>query len=179
MQEREDRQKLINEKIKAMEDAERHELSLVREATYEFLTKYRGYGPEDIERDPEFAVEVEGCNDRTSTDFIVRVSGKRYIAIRCAASSVESRERHALSFARTVDEFQIPLCLVTDGQTSRILDTRTGSLISDNIEDVPSKDEAEVKVQAATFSPCPAERIEREKRILLAFDSLRCKAGDL
>jgi hypothetical protein len=109
-----------------------------------------------------------------STDFIINLGGRRYMAIKCAAASVDSRERHITAFARVVDEHQIPLCLVTDGENTRLIDTLKGKVISEDIGSVPSKEEALTHISSMVFLPYPAERLEKEKRILLAFETVRC-----
>jgi len=157
-----------------MDEAEQYQTEAVRQEMLRYLLEYKGYAPEDIEQDRKFRVGVSGCDEDVSTDFIIRLSGHRFMAIKCAAASVDTRERHITAFARVVDDNQIPLCLVTDGENTRVIDTLTGEVVSEDMEYLPSKDEAIERVAEMNFVPCPPERLEKEKRILLAFESVRC-----
>ncbi len=170
-----DRIKLINEKVRLMQDAERHQVDAVRQGMLEFLARHKGYLADDIEKDPKFRVRVGGCEEDTSTDFIIRLGGRRFMAVQCAAASVDSRIRHIVAFSRVVDEHQIPLALVTDGENTRLIDTLTGKVISEDLQAVPSRQESLELMERTDFTPCPPGRLEGERRILLAFDSVRCR----
>jgi hypothetical protein len=174
MSEMSEREKLAAEKVKAMDEAERLQTDAVREEMLRFLLEHKGYDVGDIERDMKFRIDVSGCQEDVSTDFIINIGGRRFMAIKCAAASVDTRERHITAFARVVDENQIPLCLVTDGENTRLIDTLKGSVISEDIHSVPTKDEALKQAASMEFLPYPSERMEREKRILLAFEAVRC-----
>jgi hypothetical protein len=174
MHEEFDREKLISEKVRAMDEAERLQTEAVREEMLRFLIEHRGYGPEDIEKDLKFRVCVSGCEDDVSTDYIISVGGRRLMAVKCVSGSVDSRERHIIAFSRVVDEYQIPFCLVTDGENTRLIDTITGGIVSEDIRFVPTKEEALKQIEDVNFSPYPPERLEKEKRILLAFETVRC-----
>ncbi len=174
MSEDPEHEKLVKEKLRIMDDAERHQAEAVREEMFKFLIEHKGYLPEDIENDRAFPVSVSGCEDAVSTDFIISLKGRRFMAVKCAAGSVDSRERHITAFSRVVDEYQIPLCLVTDGEDTRLIDTITGKTVSEDIYSVPSKEDALQQIEGMEFTACPPERMEKEKRILLAFESVRC-----
>jgi hypothetical protein len=169
-----DREKLVAEKAKAMDEAERLQTKAVREEMLRFLIEHKGYGPENIERDLKFKVRVSGCEDDVSTDYIISFGGRRFMAVKCASGSVDSRERHVTAFSRVVDEYQIPFCLVTDGENTRLIDTTTGKVVSEDILSVPTKEEALKQIESVKVLPCPPERLEKEKRILLAFETVKC-----
>ena len=166
--------KLVQEKLITMDETERHQTEAVREEMFKFLIEHKGYLPEDIERDRVFPVSVSGCEDTVSTDFIISLKGRRSMAVKCAAGSVDSRVRHITAFSRVVDEYQIPRCLVTDGEDTRLIDTITGKPVSEDIFSVPSREDALKQIEGMEFTTCPPERMEKEKRILLAFESVRC-----
>jgi hypothetical protein len=168
------REKLAAEKARAMDEIERMQTETVREEMLRFLTEHRGYAPEDVEKDKEFRVGVAGCEETVSTDYIIKLRGKRFMAIKCAAGAVDSRERHIISFARVVDEYQIPYCLVTDGENTRVMDAVRGEVVSEDIYAVPRKEEALELFRKMELPPYPPEKLEREKRILLAFETVRC-----
>lgn len=158
-----------------MDEAERFQIEAVRTEMLKFLLEHKGYDLEDIERDKEFKVSVPGCEDTVSTDFIISLGGKRFVAVKCAAASVDSRERHIISFARVVDEYQIPFAFVTDGENTRLIDTLKGKVISEDIHSMPSRGEALSRMKDMKFVPYPSDKLEKEKRILLAFETVRCQ----
>lgn len=174
MQEKIDRMKLVKEKIKAEDAVHEMQTEGIRRRVFEFLKNTRGYSEEDIEIDARHEVEVSDAGSVTSVDFIISIKGKRLIAIKCSPSELESRERHILAFSRVVSPYQIPYSVITNGEDARILDTVSGRLISEGISSLPSKEELLGKIKDIEFRQYPPERLEREKRILLAFDAISC-----
>ncbi|HXX58075.1 MAG TPA: type I restriction enzyme HsdR N-terminal domain-containing protein [Thermodesulfovibrionales bacterium] len=169
-----DREKLIREKIGKTEERAVMSLSLIREIVLEYLLGEKGYSREEIETDRIFDITVDGRTERTAVDYLMKIGGKRFMAIKCSPGALESRERHLISFARVVDAYQIPYALVTDGFQARLLDTITGKLVSEGLDSIPEAAQARDVVKTAELIPYPAERMEKEKRILLAFESIKC-----
>ncbi len=174
MQEGADRQKLIEEKITQAEARAVASLALIRKAVRDFLIDVKGYSDSDIETDREFEITLDGIKTAVSVDYILKLRNRRFAAIKCSPGALESRERHLISFARVVDSYQIPLAVVTDGTHARVLDTFSGRLVSEGLASMPSRPEADGIVGSTEPLSCAPERKEREKRILLAFDAIKC-----
>lgn len=174
MKEGVDRRKPIEERIAVTEARAVTSLTIIRQVVKDFLVHIKGYSDDNIETDPEFEVTLDGEKTTVSVDYILKLRGRRFAVIKCSPGALGSRDRHLLSFARVVDSYQIPVAVVTDGVRSRILDTVSGKLISEDLAMIPAWLEADVSFPSMKPLPYPAERIEREKRILLAFDAIRC-----
>lgn len=173
----EERKKLVEEKIRAEDEKEAIATGDAREIVGGLLRE-KGYQREDIERDSEFSIAAGDKEDTASADFIIRLGGRRYMAIKCTMA-LESRQRHILSFSRVVDEYQIPYSVVTDGLKAYLMDTLSGRVISEDLDALPARDEAAKDIEALTFSKLPPERKDKETRILLAFECASCpKPGD-
>ncbi|MDA8325991.1 MAG: hypothetical protein M0033_07210 [Nitrospiraceae bacterium] len=173
----EEREKMILDKLR---DEERRSVMLtgfIRENVYEFLIKQKGFREDEIEVDAPFDVfsPTTGQNEQCSVDFIVRVGGLRILAIKCALSALESIERHVLAFSRVAGG--IPICVVTSSDYSRVLNTDTGELISEELSAVPDRPRAVAMGKNGEFRPLPVpeERLRMERRILLAFNALNCR----
>lgn len=172
MQKEFDKKKFIEERIKNEEEFARSEKEDIRGAVLEYLKNNKGYSDEDIEIDRKFNIQLDGKNETCCVDFLIRHQDKPLMAIKCTPTYLESRERHILAFSRVVDSHQIPISVVTNSIQARVIDTASGSLISEDINSIPSKDG--LNVQGITFKKCPEARLEKEKRILLAFESISC-----
>lgn len=173
-----DRKKLVADKLRQTESDERAQAEAVRREVFKFLTTARGYAPKDVEQDVRFTVRLGDCEDTAVADLIISPGGKRFMAIICAPGSVDSRLRHVVSLCRVGDTQQIPLGMVTDGGDTRIMDAATGEVLSEDIMDLPGRDEAVALLDRAVPLPFPPERVEREKRILLAFVASTSTEGD-
>lgn len=173
-----DRERIIRERLKAEEALAGMLKAEIRKNVLETLIGEKGYLEEDIEVDRPFAVFSGGNAESVSVDFIVRLEGKRLIAIKCVPAALESRERHILAFGRSADARVIPLSVVTNGSYARVLDTETGRLIAEDFGAVPSKGDALETFRGVEMKRHPEEKLVMERRILLAFECIACSITD-
>ena len=144
-----------------------------RQAVEQFLVNVKGYSKDDIEADVKIEIIAAGKPYSSQVDLVVTAGAakKRMMAVKCAAGSLGSREREILAAARLLDDYQIPLSVVSDGQTAIVLDTISGQKIGEGIDAVPSKQAVIAKLASYRFTAFPAERLEREKLIFRTYDS--------
>ncbi len=169
-----DREELIKSKIIAQEIREMYQIGGIKKKVFEYLIKEKKYALSDLIIDPRFELKLSNCVVDVTIDFIITVSSEDFAVIRCAPASIESWERYVVSFARVVKDYQIPYAMVTDGEDARIIDVIEGKLIGNSINNFFSKMEAEELIKNIKKIPCPIERLEREKRIVYAFEGVKC-----
>lgn len=170
----EDRAKLIREKLMEEELMDMMQLRGINQMIWEMLIKEKGFNPEEIEINPEFRLQLSNCEANVSVDFIINLSSVSFMAIRSVSTAIESWERYIVAFARSVKDYQIPYAMVTDGENARIIDVLSGSLISDSIKGLFNRQEASNLIKDFKKIPCPAKILEKEKRIVYAFEGIKC-----
>lgn len=167
-----ERERLIRDKVRSEDKGEALATGDAKLLTGQLLAE-RGYLPEEVEVDRKFAVAAGGRREAASVDYIVRLRGRPYMAIKCSMALV-SRQRHVLAFSRVVDDCVIPYSVVTDGIHAHVMDTATGRMVSEALEGIPSREEAMKELQYLKYQECPPERKEREAMILQAFECASC-----
>lgn len=145
-----------------------------RKMMHFLLLEKKGYAAEEIERNVIFTVTLGAENVHSSVDFLVTLGGKKAMVIKCSAGSLSSRERQAVAAARLLAVPPVPFAVVSDPEHAEFLDTATGSVIGEGFGSVPIRDELLKMLAGIDQKPLAAARIEKEKRILLAFDAIRC-----
>ena len=60
----------------------------------------------------------------------------------------------------------------TNGKDAEVLETRSGRVVAEGLEAIPSKEEALEKIPRLSFEKVPEKRLEKEKRLLYVFDVL-------
>ena len=170
----ENKEEAMEALIKKEIDAAESELSAVRQDIEKFLLEKKGYAETEIEKDREFEVLIGNERCKSGTDIIISVGGKRLILIKCSVGALVSRERQAVACARVLDSYQIPFAVVTDAVDAIVLDTLTGKVMSEGMESIPSRNELTELISTIELKTLSPERAEKEKRILLAFDSIKC-----
>ena len=98
--------------------------------------------------------------------------------LRFGPGSIVTRERAAIAAARVLEaSYPIPLAVVTNGKDAEVLDTYTGKVIRQGLDNIPDKNEAEALVQSLRFDPFDDKKRDRELRILNAYDIEVCCVG--
>ncbi len=169
----EERQKLIGKRVEQEEAHSREGLSIVQRAAVDSLLS-KGYSLGELELNRSFSVALSDTTFPVKADIIVRLGGRAFLYVKCALNSPESWERHSLAFCRVVEDCQIPYILITDGETARLITVSSCAVSTGGLEIIPSREEAETLLKEAAPVPFPAEKAEREKRILHAFDAITC-----
>jgi len=138
------------------------------------LRDKKGYGPEDVRKGLAFEVTLGHETFWSSADFIVSVNGRMGMLIKCAAGSLDSRERQAVAAARVIASPPLPVAVVADPVTAGVLDVASGKVIGEGFGAIPTREQLEVMLSEKAMQPLDAKRLEKEKRILLAFDAIKC-----
>jgi len=170
----EDREKLIREKLKEEELIDVIQLRGINQMVWEMLIKEKGFNPEEIEINPEFRLQLSNCEANVSVDFIINISSVSFMVIRSVSTAIESWERYIVAFARAVKDYQIPYAVITDGENFKIYNVLSGSLLSESIQGLFNRQEALNLMKDFQKIPCPAKRQEKEKRIVYAFEGIKC-----
>jgi hypothetical protein len=138
------------------------------------LVEKKGYLPEDIEKRVVFQVKLGQETAYSTVDFLISIAGKKAMVIKCSAGSLSSRERQALAAARLIGSPPVPVAVVADPVNAEVLDVATGEVVGEGFGAIPVKDRIIEMLSEYSSKPLSPERLEKEKRILLAFDAIRC-----
>jgi hypothetical protein len=150
-----------------------------RQELAKFLVEKKGYAKSDLE--PRRCIETlyNGQFVASTIDITARVNDKRFMILRFGPGSIVTRERPAIAAARVLEpSYQIPLAAVTNSKDAVVLDTYTGKVIRQGLDNIPDKQEAASLVRSLRFEPFgDEEKNDRERRILNAYDIEVCCAG--
>ena len=148
-----------------------------RQEVERILVDEKGYSKADIAVDVDLELTVAGETYHSQIDLVVSLESTRFMAIKCAAASLGSREREILAAARLLAENQLPFSVVSDGRTAIVLDTVSGKKLGEGLDAIPSNAHAQEKLKEIKRLPFPKEKREREKLIFRSFDSMNVNVG--
>jgi hypothetical protein len=152
-----------------------------RQMVEQYLVNEKGFSKQDVAVDVDIEISVAGELYRSQIDLVVSVDDEHgstcFMAIKCAAASLGSREREILAAARLLGENQLPFSVVSDGKTAIVLDTVSGKKLGEGLNAIPSKAQAQKKLKEIKLRPFPEEKREREKLIFRSFDSMNVNVG--
>lgn len=148
----------------------------IRQDISRYMVLDRGYSKKELI--PRLYIETLFTTNfvRSTIELTVEVNGRWFMIVRYGPGSLVSRERSAIAAARVLHpNYQIPLAVVTNGLDAELIDTVTGKILGNGLESIPNRIQAETLLTTLDF---PARQkdpeLEREKRILNAFDVERC-----
>jgi hypothetical protein len=147
--------------------AESHRQALVR-----YLVETKGYQRASLWMDAPLRIDIAGTLYRSKIDLIVNAGSPAapFMAVKCCAGSLGSREREILAAARIFQSTPIPLAVVSDGRDAIVLDTLAGRPTAHGLEALPSAKEAERLLAGWDPQPYPEERLARAKLIFRTYD---------
>jgi hypothetical protein len=169
-----DREKLIREKIRIEDLVEMAQLKGISEEIREILIREKGFAPEEIEINPAFRIKLANCSADITIDLAINLSATYFMVIKCVTTAVESWERYVISFARAAKDYQIPYAAITDGKNIRIFDAISGSLVCESFDRLFHHTESMSIISNFKKIDHPEKNLEREKRIIYAFENIKC-----
>jgi hypothetical protein len=141
-----------------------------RQGLARLLLEDKGYTRSDLLVRQPLEVSVDVCRAKISLDFQVRIGRVVGMIIKFGPGSIVTRRRPALAMSRICTVYQVPVVVVTNGETAEVMDGATGKKIHQGLEAIPTRDELEKIVATAPLTPIDPKRFEMESRILYAFE---------
>jgi hypothetical protein len=143
-----------------------------RQALLKYLVEEKGYAKGDLTTDAPIQVAAAGEMYASTVDVVVRVDGETLFVVKCAAGSLGSREREAISAARLLEAAPVPLAVVSDGSTATLLDTATGKALGSGLAAIPDPATARSYRSDHPSASLDAKRREREGLVFRSYDSM-------
>ncbi len=143
-----------------------------RQAVEKFLCRQKGYPPESIGVDVEVSLEVRGEPYSSQIDLVIALGGNPFMLIKCAAASLESREKEVIAAARLLGPRPAPYAVVSDGKTAVIYDALERKKIGEGLFQIPARGAAEKFMAVYDPAPIAEKDLEREKIIFRSYDSM-------
>ena len=141
-----------------------------RQALERYLVDDRGFDRDDITVNAPIQVEVGGQAYRSRVDLVVQIGRRALMAIKCAAGSLDSRQREIVAAARLLMDYEIPLAVASNGKDALVWDTHSGNCIGSGLAAIPSRNQAQKIVAEARFTTLDDRRREREAILFRAYD---------
>ena len=141
-----------------------------RQKLARLLVEEKGYLKSDIL--PRMELFVHAGNKRAilRIDFGIRLSVGIAMVVKYGPGSLVTRRRPALAASRLIAPYQVPVVVVTNGESAEILEGESGEPIAAGLDAIPSKEALARKVSTKPFSPISDDRAEMESRILYAYE---------
>jgi len=141
-----------------------------RQSVTKFLVEKLGYEILDLAARQELKVTAGEKCALIRIDLSVVLEGRTAMIVRYGPGSLVTRYRPSIAASRLLAPYQIPLVVVTNGEDADILDGRTGRVIARGLKSIPTRQALLTQIRNHEFKPIPDEYIEREQRILYAYD---------
>lgn len=141
-----------------------------RQKIARFLVMEKGYAKADIHPRKQLTVAAGNRKGRLWVDFTVIVDDRTAMVIKYGPGSLVTRYRPTLAISRLVTSYQVPLVVVTNGESADILDGETGQLKASGFDRIPSRERLLRQGSRSAFTPISARQAEMEARIVYAFE---------
>jgi hypothetical protein len=140
----------------------------------QFLAKHLvekcGYRKSDLVARQELKVAAGDKCALIRIDLSVVLEDQTAMIVRYGPGSLVTRHRPSIAASRLLSPYQIPVVVVTNGEDAHILDGKTSQVMAQGLESIPTRKVLSTRIQNMVFQSIPDESIEREQRILYAYD---------
>ena len=150
----------------------------IRQKVARILVEDKGYAKKDIEVRQKIHLVVNGKMGTSMVDFLLKIDNIVFAIIIFGPGSLVSRERSTIAAARLVEEHEVPVAIITNGEDAEIMETKSGRIIARGIDSIPSKKDALKIIAKTELNKISEERLDKERRILYVFDVLTQKECD-
>lgn len=144
-----------------------------RQAVERVLLEEKGYAAAEIVVDAPIAVTIGQESFLSRIDLLITLDGGRssLMIVKCAAGSLDSRQREVLAAARLREPTIIPLAVASDGRQALIWESATGRLIGEGLAAIPSRGELAAMAGKPRQDLAPERRL-REALIFRSYDGM-------
>lgn len=144
----------------------------IRQRVEKYLVEKKGYRKEDIVVGADIEIDIDGNRYASQLDLVVSIEKKGCMVIKCAAGSLESREREVISAARIFASRPLPLAVVSDSKTAVVYDTVSGKKIGEEMDCIPSPSEAAAILSGFQPAETSDKKKQRERMVFRSYDSM-------
>ncbi len=141
-----------------------------RQKIARFLVNGKGYAKSEIQPRNLLTVRAGNRKGRLWVDFLVLLDGRVAMVIKYGPGSLVTRHRPTLAISRLMAPYQIPVAVVTNGESADVLDGQSGKLTSSGIGRIPSRDVLATQLAGTELTPISPSRAEMEARIVYAYE---------
>ncbi len=110
-----------------------------RQKIARLLVEVKGFGLDEIF--PRYKLQVTADDKRAVVpiDFLIRLNDVFGFLIKFGPGSLVTRHQPTLAAARLISDIQIPLVIVTNGESAHTLETRSGKVLFEGLEMIPHR----------------------------------------
>ena len=149
-----------------------------RQKIARLLVEEKGYNKSDIVRGIMLPVTVDGKTGQSRIDFTLRLIDTVYAIIVYGPGSLVSRQKPAIAAACLIENYTVPVTIVTNGIDAHVLDTNTGKVLGEGLAAIPSRASVTEALKTTKLETVSENRREKAKRILYVMDILTEKECD-
>ena len=141
-----------------------------RQKIARLLVEEKGYAKAEIRSRLPLVVAAGERKGRLFVDFTVSVDGRVAMVVKYGPGSLVTRYRPGIAISRLVASYQVPVVVVTNGESADILDGLSGKWRASGFDRIPSREALRRQVTPASFPAISPQRAEMEARIVYAFE---------
>ncbi len=149
-----------------------------RQKIARWLVMEKGYTPTNL-KPHLLEIRIAGKYARIPVAWTVWEGMRLIMIVHYGPGSLVTRHRPALAMSRLAAPYQVPVVVVTNGETAEILDGGSGRITAAGFDGIPAASEIADRIRDHRWEAIAPERIELEQRILMAFEvDDRCPCDD-
>ena len=150
-----------------------------RQKIAQILVTQKNYDKTDITPRHELILKIDKRCARLWITYSIVVDNRVAMIIHYGPGSLVTRHRPTLAMSRIVETYQVPIIVVTNGESADIIDATSGKLMATGLNQIPNRHQLAAIGAKHLWETISPKRREMEARILMAFEvDDRCPCDD-
>ena len=141
-----------------------------RQKIAKLLVGQKGYRPADLSPRRKVTVAADEKRAVITIDIVVTIGDRVAMIVKYSPGSLVTRQRPTLALSRVVVPYQVPVAVITNGESAEILDGSTGKVTSRGLSSIPNRASLNKAICGAPFTQITSWQSEMESRILYAYE---------
>lgn len=143
------------------------------------LVKQKGFSKVCITSRHALEFQADGKCARLLITYCITLNHRVAMLIQYGPGSLVTRHRPTLALGRLVTDYQVPVVVVTNGETADTLSGESGRRLAAGLDGIPGKDQLQKIIKNYSWTRISTERATMEARILMAYEiDGRCPCDD-
>ncbi len=126
-----------------------------RQKIAKLLVETCGFKASQIKKSVDHVVDVGAKKSRIKIDFLVFIRDKIAMLIKYSPGSIVTRRQTCIALSRSMAPYQVPIAVMTNGETAEIIDGATGKVLDTGLEHLPTLPWLTEAAEVAGFVPIP------------------------
>lgn len=141
-----------------------------RQKISRLLIEDLGYLKKEITSRYLLPIAVGARKAIVTIDFVITIDKKTAMIIKYGPGSLTTRHTPTIAMANLLDNYRIPIAVITNGESADVVDTQTAKIVAQGLDKIPSRYDLDLMLNNDRWSPIMKKKRDMAERIVYCYE---------